>query len=151
MIRRFKDSDFEQIEEIYNLSKADEFAYEDFQVEIVPLSLDPNMLSLLKRSTLYVYENDSILGFIGYEGGFITWLFVHPNSRGKGIGEALLEYLILQIGGSLSLTVARSNKVAMNLYSKFGFSVEKEFTGNYQGNPIAVCKLELHHDDALNS
>lgn len=141
MIREYEESDFSAIEKIYNLSKADEFSEESFNVAVTPLSEDKKMLDLFHSSKIYIYEDTSITGFVGVKENYISWLFVHPNYRGQSIGKKLVSYILSTLNGEVTLNVARSNFVAKTLYENLGFKVAKEVTGNYQGNLVIVCNM----------
>ena len=141
MIRSYKESDFDKIEAIYDLSKKDEFSYEDFEVTVTPLSKDSEMLELFQKSKIYVYDSNGIKGFVGVKDNYISWLFVAPNFRKQQIGKKLVTYVLSKLNGNVTLSVARSNTPAINLYKNLGFKVTKEFVGQYQGNPILVCKM----------
>ena len=82
---------------------------------------------------------------VGYAGmwkvcdeGHITNIAVHPDYRGRGIGEKLLAALIEQAGNggirSLTLEVRKNNLVAQRLYIKFGFSVQGIRKAYYSDN-----------------
>ncbi len=143
MIRHYKDSDFEVIEKIYNLSKADEFASEVFDVEVIPLAKDKSMLSMFHESEIFIYDKDGKHGFFGIKGKSISWLFVHPSSRGKNVGKELVLYALSRLEGQATLNVARSNSTAMNLYKNIGFKVLREFFSNYQGHSVVVCEMGI--------
>ncbi|NLN42172.1 MAG: ribosomal protein S18-alanine N-acetyltransferase [Clostridiales bacterium] len=81
---------------------------------------------------------------IGYGGmwiildeAHITNIAVHPDYRGKGVGEALMKALIgtasrLRVDG-MTLEVRVSNVIAQNLYKKLGFvsvGVRKGYYGD---------------------
>jgi len=129
MIRAYRESDFLDIERIYNASKRDEFIGEKFDVTVVPLSEDQQMLQLLRESNIYVYEKDDIVGFAGAKENYISWLFVHPDFRRKSIGKKLVSHVLSELNGEVTLTVTRSNIAAINLYQNLGFEIDKEFTG----------------------
>jgi hypothetical protein len=76
MIRAYKHSDFLEIENIYNLSKRDEFVGESFDVAVTPLSKDQEMLDLFHTSNVSIYEKKGIVGFAGVKDNYISWLFV---------------------------------------------------------------------------
>ena len=48
---------------------------------------------MMHDTTVYVYEETSIKGFIGLSGNFIAGLFVEKNSQSKGIGKTLLDHI----------------------------------------------------------
>ena len=141
MIRAYEESDFSKIESIYNVSKRDEFAGEKFDVTVVPLSEDQKMLQLFRDSKIYIYEKSDIVGFAGAKENYISWLFVHPDFRGKNIGKKLILHVLSEMNGLVTLNVARSNIAATNLYRNLGFKIDKEFTGKYQGKPIVGLKM----------
>lgn len=141
MIRAYRESDFSDIETIYNVSKKDEFLGEKFDVTVIPLSEDQEMLQLLGESKIYVYEKGHIVGFAGVKENYISWLFVHPEFRGKGIGGKLAAHILSETNGEVTLNVARSNASATSLYQNLGFEIAQEFIGKYQGNPVVVLKM----------
>lgn len=69
--------------------------------------------------------------------GQITNIAVHPNCRGKGLGNKLMEALINNMNtwncNSLTLEVRNSNIIAKKLYSKYGF-IEEGIRKNYYHN-----------------
>jgi ribosomal-protein-alanine N-acetyltransferase len=70
-----------------------------------------------------------ILGYGGFwiilDEGHISTIAVHPDWRGRGLGElvlvSLMDAAILRGAGELTLEVRVSNLVAQNLYRKYGF------------------------------
>lgn len=88
---------------------------------------------------------DTRLPVVGYAGiwlnleeGHITTIAVHRDQRGRGVGELLLLGLIDQayeLGATqLTLEVRVSNRVAQNLYVKYGFRVLGERKRYYTDN-----------------
>jgi len=57
----------------------------------------------------------------------INNIAVHPDCRGLGIGEALMQFAVAKVRGGgaafMSLEVRQSNTAALALYKKFGFEV----------------------------
>ena len=89
-----------------------------------PLSLLPGRSAPLSRGELA-----SIVGFAGlwlmFDEAHVTTIAMHPDFRGLGLGELLLNTLIgiaYDIQAShVTLEVRVSNAVAQNLYRKYGF------------------------------
>ena len=83
-----------------------------------------------------------IAGFLGYwllvDEMHISTLAVHPEMRGRGIGELLLQAGLEQAwiqGADMStLEVRPSNKAAIALYSKYGFDLVGRRRKYYQDN-----------------
>lgn len=88
-------------------------------------------LNLLPVKTA-VPPNPDIASIVGFAGlwlmvdeSHITTIAVHPDYRGRGVGESLMSALIgvsYEIGARMvTLEVRVSNTVAQNLYRKYGF------------------------------
>jgi ribosomal protein S18 acetylase RimI-like enzyme len=140
----YTDRYWSAVSSIYDLAKQDELSGIVPSEVILPLSDDPVMLSLFKRSEIIVDEvNSEIVGFAGSTDGKVTWLFVHPHHRRIGVASRLLETLIARLSGNASLNVAKANIAAVALYSKYGFFVEREFLGSFAGFPCEVLQMRL--------
>lgn len=100
-------------------------------------------LAEAEKDTRYVplalYENGKITGFSMY-GKFDeqVWLdryFIDERYQGKGLGRyffrALVEYLVERYPNQpIYLSVFEQNKVAIQLYQKFGFSFTEDVDEN---------------------
>lgn len=60
------------------------------------------------------------------DGIYLANLYIHPHYRNQGVATKVLERLIKEYGVD-TLIVAQSNEIAIKLYKKFGFTVEKEY------------------------
>lgn len=118
----------------------------------------------LKSFTSEIYNNNmakylvaKIDGkVVGYGGmwiildeGHITNIAVHPDHRGKKIGDALVKALINLAGENdvkrMTLEVRPSNWTAINLYKKYGFKEAGVRKGYYQdtGEDAIIMWLEV--------
>ena len=141
MIRKFQESDFEKVNEIYSLSKLDELRFEREAFELLPLEEDEKRLRELMESEIVVYEDDGILGYGAIYQNEIRSLFVHPLSRGQGVGSALFDHLIAKVGTPTKLYVAKSNLPAKSMYHKYGFTVTQEFETSYNGKSVLANEM----------
>lgn len=66
-------------------------------------------------------KNKNLIGYCGWEDGWIISLEVMKEYRGLGFGEILLDMAIKD--GCFGLTVDNKNLIAINLYKKKGFKV----------------------------
>lgn len=82
----------------------------------------------------YIYDNNNnISAFLSYylndEYAYINIVHVDPISRGKGLGNKILESMILATKNSkcklIKLEVSKSNTAALKLYKSFGFIESK--------------------------
>ncbi|MEO8005452.1 MAG: N-acetyltransferase [Betaproteobacteria bacterium] len=146
-IRPYRNEDWPQVRAIYDLSKPDELRGVVEPGAILSLEADPKMLALFRDSQIIVMvEDDRVAGFAGSRDFFITWLFVHPSCRRRGVATALIGEMLGRLAGPVTLNVATSNAAACALYQRMGFTVEREFTGQFQGT---LCKVaRLRHDTA---
>src|SRR6266850_5904916 len=116
-IRAYCNADWTAVREIYDLSKPDELRDVVDASVIPPLDADPEMRRLFHDSQILVMEDlGLIIGFAGSLGSSITWLFVHPNHRRKGVARALVGETIARLDGAITLNVATTNAAARNLY-----------------------------------
>lgn len=73
---------------------------------------------------------EELLAYAGFwqilDEGHIANVAVHPQARGRGLGEALVRYIMAACralgGGSMTLEVRRGNVAAQRLYRRLGFS-----------------------------
>lgn len=143
-LRSYSNSDWEAIREIYNLSKHDEMRGSVDARAVIPLEHDHKMIQLFKASDLIVMEeNGKVIGFSGNKGNHISCLFVHPEHRRKGVAVSLIREILGKLEGAITLHVARNNGPAKRLYQGFGFTVEKEFTGNLNGYEFQAMVMFL--------
>lgn len=84
---------------------------------------------------------------MGHGGGRITNIAVHPEFRGMGIGNKILEELIKLCEKrnipSMTLEVRISNTIAQNLYKKFGFKeagVRKKYYGDNDEDALIMWR-----------
>jgi ribosomal-protein-alanine N-acetyltransferase len=98
-------------------------------------------------SFMYVVEihegrNLRIVGYVGFwfivDEAHISTLAVHPDYRGHGIGELLLQTAIHYAekldSRIITLEVRISNQIAINLYRKFDFEVVGSRPRYYRDN-----------------
>lgn len=74
---------------------------------------------------------DESFSYTGYN---ITNICVNSDYRNKGLGRLLMAHCIDTYGSeTIHLDVIASNKTAINLYQKFGFTISNEYYG-YSGD-----------------
>lgn len=147
-IRPVTPDDCQAIAHIYDHSKLDELIHEDKTFELLPLNKDAKRLAELKQSDVYVYEQNGVQAYGAIYQSELRALFVHSNSRGKGIGKILLEFLLSKltpspIDNSVTLNVAKSNQPAKALYAQYGFKVIEEFEAEYNGVSVQANIMRL--------
>ena len=117
MIREFKETDLNNIMKLWlgtNISAHDFIDEEYWNSNYQQVS------QMMPKATIYIYEENTIKGFIGLSGNYIAGLFVESNSQSKGIGKALLDH-IKSSNEELVLHVFRKNERAVQYYLREGF------------------------------
>ena len=146
-IRSYKNDDWDLVKDIYNLSKPDEMRGSVDLKALIPLENDQSNIDLFNKSKILVMEEgNNILGFGGNKGNYISWLFVHPNHRRKGVAKTILDQVLNGLTGEIRLNVAKHNNAAINLYKQLGFQIERVFQGNYNGYESQAITLLLMKD-----
>jgi [ribosomal protein S18]-alanine N-acetyltransferase len=115
-IRQFRAEDISAISEIEQLSFKDPF----------PTYFLSQLADANPDTFLVAVKGDKIVGYAVIDKwpdqDHLVSIAVLPESRRKGVGQALLAHLIEKLQtGSLRLEVRRSNKAALDLYRKNGF------------------------------
>lgn len=141
-IRPYNPRDWKSVRAIYDLAKPDEPRGSVEVSAILPLDADIGMKALFQDSEIQVAECvGRVVGFAGTRGNRITWLFVHPAHRRQGVAESLLHHMLRELHGAVTLNVAKSNQAAVRLYKRLGFTIDSEFTGNFNGHLCQVMRL----------
>lgn len=115
------------------------YAPDERNIDTASLSKLINMINNMATSGFFIAQDqDEILGYLLLKGETLSRtshraliaVGVHSNSRGKGVGTYLFEYMIEWAKQAnihrLELTVIEHNEQAINLYKKMGFEIEGE-------------------------
>lgn len=92
--------------------------------------------------TILVAADTEVMGFVAFTEEELAWLYVNPVHTAKGIGRALAQAALSQMGpGPLSVEVLAGNVPALTLYRSLGFTQEEIVHGHMPGNeafPVTV-------------
>lgn len=89
-----------------------------------------------------VKESDTILGFIGVSDTKVEMLFLRNSARGKGIGRALLDYAVNELGCD-KVDVNEQNPQAVGFYEHYGFKVISRSPLDDSGKPFPILHMKL--------
>jgi ribosomal protein S18 acetylase RimI-like enzyme len=110
----------------------------------VPLADEKEDASNFARSRKFVAcGGDRVVGFVGVDGKFVSWLYVDPDFYGRGIGRRLLRLAIRLIGSDAWTVALAGNTRAQRLYESEGFRVVETFEGDNAGYPCMCLKLAI--------
>ncbi|OME01086.1 GNAT family N-acetyltransferase [Paenibacillus odorifer] len=95
-------------------------------------------------SDLFAFTDDEeqLLGFIGVQNNKIEMLFVEPATMGKGVGKALVAYVMQKLAVHL-VDVNEQNPQALGFYEHMGFQVFERSALDEQGNPFPILHMSL--------
>ena len=101
----------------YNKENIEKYKSSDNLLKHARSDKNTDGIMLLDKNT-----ND-LIGYIAWENDYIIALEVLSDYRGSGFGDILLEKAIKS--GCNKLSVSKKNTVAINLYKKHGFIIDK--------------------------
>ena len=103
----------------YPIFQNDAFYFEEMQV---PKRMEAYCHCL---SSIWVYDDGVVKGFIQTEGRQVKKLFVEPVLQGQGIGSRLLEHVMLHANARY-LWALEKNTRAIAFYERHGFHLTGE-------------------------
>lgn len=92
---------------------------------------------------LYCIKSSSkIIAFLGIHDCKIEMLFVDAAERGKGLGNALVNYAVENLCVK-AVDVNEQNPQAVGFYQHMGFAVSSRSEFDDQGNPFPILHMKL--------
>ncbi len=140
MIVSAKVKDYPEIVNVWELSvrATHDFLPEEYLQEIKQL-----LPSLLPHVRLFVWrhEDGTIKGFTGVAEQKMEMLFIHPESRGQGIGRQLAHFCIYQLNAD-QVDVNEQNEQAVNFYKKMGYKLIGRKDLDSMGRPFPILEMQ---------
>lgn len=87
-------------------------------------------------------DNGRALGFAGVDDGKLEMLFISPAYRGKGVGAALLDLTVRELGVT-DVDVNEQNAQARGFYEHEGFEVIGRSETDEQGELFPILHMRL--------
>lgn len=81
------------------------------------------------------------VGFMGLDGEKLEMLFLEPDSRGQGVGEALFRLGEARYGLRRT-TVNEQNPAARSFYERMGMTVRRRTERDEEGGPYPLLYME---------
>ncbi|WML34286.1 GNAT family N-acetyltransferase [Clostridium sp. OS1-26] len=136
-IQKAQKEDYDELRKIFLKTRQENFnwmEYDSIKLEDFDSSTEGELILTAKIG------ND-IAGFVSIweEDKFIHNLFVSSNFKRRGIGKALIDQSVKEVGLPLTLKCVRANVNASNFYLSQGWTIEEEVIEN---EPYYLMKYE---------
>ena len=146
IIRPYRDADWPRLCAIHDAARQTELALAGLPDAFLPLEIAAQREGLFSY-TLRVAELDGqAAGFAAFTNDELAWLYVDPALARRGVGRALVEHALTEMGRLVSIEVLSGNAPALALYEGCGSHRRKNLSGRMPGNeafPVTVHVLEL--------
>ena len=143
-IRQYHETDWLAVCAVHDRARPDELRGSCDARAFVPLAEEQADAASFQRSRKFVAcEGTSIVGFVGVDDTYVSWLYVDPAYYGRGIGRRLLRLGMRLIGPQVWTMVLASNTRARRLYASEGFQVVRTFASTNAGYPCTCVQLAL--------
>jgi len=137
----------EEYPEITRVWETSVRATHDFLKEEDILYFKPLILTeyLPAMEHLFYIKNEKgrIVAFIGIQEKHIEMLFVHPDTRGKGLGKRLI-FFAIQRYHIETVDVNEQNEQGVGFYLNMGFEVTGRDTLDSSGKPFPILHMKLN-------
>ena len=149
-VRKYQESDWESVCSVHDLSRPYEVGM------FVPIEVIQPMSEVAAEDGFYdgnqfVADLDgNVVGFICVRREELTWLYVHPDYHGKGMGRALFEKVRSILGKNAYVLTALENVNGVKFYQKLGFRISATFPGSCQGYPCTCVRLTMPNSSHEN-
>ena len=143
-IREYREADWPRIEAIHDAARPMELKNAALEGAFVPLAQAAVNEGLFEYE-LRVAELDGVVaGFTAYSEDELAWLYVDPAQMRRGVGRALVEYVLAQIPQRpVNIEVLAGNEPALRLYESSGFRTVEMLSGRMPGNEAFA--VTVHH------
>lgn len=152
IIRAYRDEDWPAVCAVHDRARPDELHGSCDPRAFVRLADEQEDAADFERSRKFVAcSGDQVVGFVGVDGTYLSWLYVDPACYGRGIGRQLLRWGVSLIGPQAWTVVLTGNARARRLYESEGFQVVRTFEGHNAGYPCTSMKLALSSSAQMTS
>jgi ribosomal protein S18 acetylase RimI-like enzyme len=142
-VRRYLDADFEAVCAVHDRARPMELAGSTDPAAFRSMAMEAQEEEFFVSRTFVACIGDRIVGFISFNGAYITWMYVDPDFQRRGIGSMLLAEAMRHCGPEAWLNTMDGNAAAIAFYRKAGFDIVKSFPSNCDGYPCTCLRLAL--------
>ena len=93
--------------------------------------------------TLIACDGEKVVGFISYNGAYITWMYVDPEYHRRGIARMLLREALGRIGPEAWTITLEGNFASVGVFTEAGLEVVLSGPGDCEGYACRFLRLAL--------
>lgn len=134
VIRPFREPDWPRLSAIHDEARRRELALCGLEDAFLPLEAMYKSEGLLDGHVDVAELDGEVVGFIAYDAGEITWLYVASKVTRRGIARLLVRHALAHMAGTVTVEVLCGNEPAKALYEACGFHVAEVREGCLEGN-----------------
>ena len=145
-VRPYRDSDWPRLQAIHDAARRSELALAGLSAAFLPLEVAAPREGLFDYTLAVAELEGAVAGFAAYTQEELAWLYVDPPLARRGVGRALVEHALGEMGRPASIEVLAGNAPALALYQRLGFRQVETVRGKMPGNeafPVTVHVLTL--------
>lgn len=134
-IRPYETCDWRAICCAHDRARKKELSLAGMEAAFLPLEVAAEREDLFGYHILVCLDGEVVAGFAAFTEEELAWLYVHPYHSRKGVGRALAQAALEQMGpGDKYVEVLARNTPALALYKSLGFTQERVVSGKMPGN-----------------
>jgi ribosomal-protein-alanine N-acetyltransferase len=143
-IRDYTPADWPHVCRIHDAARAQELALGGVDLRAFRPMVDAaEGDEFFVSTTVVACSEDRVVGFISWNGTYISWLYVEPFAQGRGIGKRLLDYALQHIGPEAWTNMLTGNTPALRLYQVAGMETVWTRDSDCDGFPCRGMRLAL--------
>ena len=143
-IRPYRNADWPGICRVHDAARGEELALGGVDARaFLPMEEVAGRDEFFDSETLVACEADRVVGFVSWNGSYLTWLCVEPDRHGRGIGRRLLEAALERAGPEAWAIVLEGNEPALNLYRRAGMEIVWSRPSDCEGFPCRALRIAL--------
>ena len=145
-IRPYRNADYPRLCAIHDAARRNELALAGLSDAFLPLEVAAQREGLFDYALRVAELDGQAAGFAAFTDDELTWLYVDPTLSRRGVGRALVEHSLSEMGRPVSIEVLSGNAPALALYESCGFCRREIISGKMPGSEsfsVTVHVLEL--------
>ena len=141
-VRRYQSGDDDQIVAAWRAASA--FAHPFLPPEFFADEAQKIREVYLPNAKTWVcVEGSAVVGFIAVLDDEVGGLFVHPAVWRRGAGRSLMDTVVAEAYGAVSVEVFKANRIGRAFYDSYGFKFEREHVCETTGQPVLRLSYAL--------